>query len=143
MRQINHTFSFFGGVRVTFDSGTWWLVVLLLGFATGALIYLIKRSLFGRVDKLDEAVKRLDETTVKKPTYQKDKDTLTGDIVRIERDYTPRSVHDKSYDELRADIKTIMQTYLTKDDFIREFSKVDRKIDMILDRAMKQGGKEA
>ncbi len=30
-----------------------------------------------------------------------------------------------------------------KDDFIREFSKVDRKIDMILDRAMKQGGKEA
>ena len=126
---------------MTFDSGTWWLAVLLLGFATGALIYLIKRSLFGRVDKLDEAVKRLDETTVKKPTYEKDKDKLAGDIERIERDYTPRSVHDKSYDELRADIKTIMQTYLTKDDFIREFSKVDRKIDMILDHEMKQGGK--
>ncbi len=47
-----HTFSFFGGVRVTFDNGTWWLVVLLLGFATGALIYLIKRSLFGRVGSL-------------------------------------------------------------------------------------------
>ena len=82
---------------MTFDSGTWWLAVLLLGFATGALIYLIKRSLFGRVDKLDEAVKRLDETTVKKPTYEKDKDKLTGDIERIERDYTPRSVHDKEH----------------------------------------------
>ena len=42
---------------MTFDSGTWWLAVLLLGFATGALIYLIKRSLFGRVDKLDELLK--------------------------------------------------------------------------------------
>ncbi len=141
MRQINHTFSFSGGVRVTFDNGTWWLVVLLLGFATGALIYLLKRSLFGRVDRLDESVKRLDETTVKKEPYEKDKDKLASDIERIERDYTPRSVHEKSYDELRADIKTIMQTYLTKDDFIREFSKVDRKIDMILDHEMKQGGK--
>ena len=114
---------------MVFDNGTWWLVVLLLGFATGALIYLLKRSLFGRVDKLDESVKRLDESTVKKEPYEKEKDKLQRGIERIERDYTPRSVHDKSYDELKSDINTIMQTYLTKDDFIREFSKMDRKID--------------
>jgi hypothetical protein len=127
---------------VTFDSGTWWLVVLLLGFATGALIYLLKRSLFGRVDRLDESVKKLDESTVKKEPYEKDKDKLAADIERIERDYTPRSVHDKSYDELRADIKKIMETHLTKDDFIREISKLDRKTDVIFDHVIKQGGKE-
>jgi len=126
---------------MTFDSATWWLAVLLLGFATGALIYLIKRSLFGRVDRLDESVKKLGDTTVKKDTYEKDKDKLASDIERIERDYTPRSVHDKSYDELRADIKKIMETYLTKDDFIREISKLDRKTDTILDHIIKQGGK--
>lgn len=126
---------------MTFDNGTWWLALTILGLVASGLTYLVKRTVFGRVDKLDESVKKLDETTVKKEPYEKDKDKLASDIERIERDYTPRSVHDKSYDELRADIKTIMQTYLTKDDFIREFSKVDRKIDMILDHEMKQGGK--
>lgn len=128
---------------MTFDNGTWWLVVLLLGFATGALIYLLKRSLFGRVDRLDDAVKKLDENAVKKDAYEKDKDKLAGDIERIERDYTPRSVHDKCYDELRDDIKKIMENYLTKDDFIREFSKSDRKIDMILNRMINQGDRGA
>ncbi|WP_217960160.1 hypothetical protein [Acutalibacter muris] len=128
---------------MTFDSGTWWLAVLLLGFLTGALIYLLKRSLFGRVDRLDESVKKLDESTVKKPSYEKDKDKLTADIERIERDYTPRSVHEKSYDELRADIKKIMETHLTKDDFIREITKLDRKTDIIYDHVINQRDKGA
>ena len=128
---------------MVFDNGTWWLVVLLLGFLTGALIYLLKRSLFGRVDRLDESVKKLDESTVKKPSYEKDKDKLTADIERIERDYTPRSVHEKSYDELRADIKKIMETHLTKDDFIREITKLDRKTDIIYDHVINQRDKGA
>lgn len=124
---------------MTFDSGTWWLVILLLGFVTGALMYLLKRSLFGRVDRLDGAVKKLDETTVKKDAYEKDKDKLTGNIERIERDYTPRNVHDKCYDELRVDIKKIMETCLAKEDFIREINQLNRKTDTILSHLIKQG----
>ena len=30
---------------MTFDAGTWWLAVLLLGFVTAGLVYLLKRSL--------------------------------------------------------------------------------------------------
>ena len=128
---------------MTFDSGTWWLAVLLLGFLTGAVIYLLKRSLFGRVDRLVESVNKLAESTVNKPSYEKDKDKLTADIERIERDYTPRSVHEKSYDELRADIKKIMETHLTKDDFIREITKLDRKTDIIYDHVINQRDKGA
>ena len=43
---------------MTFDAGTWWLAVLLLGFVTAGLVYLLKRSLFGRIDKLDEYANR-------------------------------------------------------------------------------------
>ena len=118
---------------MTFDNGTWWLVVLLLGFATGALIYLLKRSLFGRVDRLDESVKRLDESTVKK----------ADDIERIKQDYTPRRVHDKDHDATQAEIKKITENYLTKEDFFREQAKTERKLDTILDILMKQGGRGA
>ena len=37
---------------MTFDPATWWLAVLLLGFVTGGLVYLLKRSVFGRIDKI-------------------------------------------------------------------------------------------
>lgn len=54
---------------MTFDAGTWWLAVLLLGFVTAGLVYLLKRSLFGRIDKLDEAMKEISENSVKKSDY--------------------------------------------------------------------------
>lgn len=54
---------------MTFDAGTWWLAVLLLGFVTAGLVYLLKRSLFGRIDKLDESMKEISENSVKKSDY--------------------------------------------------------------------------
>lgn len=56
---------------MTFDAGTWWLAVLLLGFVTAGLVYLLKRSLFGRIDKLDESMKEISENSVKKSDYFK------------------------------------------------------------------------
>ena len=56
---------------MTFDAGTWWLAVLLLGFVTAGLVYLLKRSLFGRIDKLDESMKEISENSVKKSDYSK------------------------------------------------------------------------
>ena len=34
---------------MTFDAGTWWLAVLLLGFVTAGLVYLLKRSLLSLI----------------------------------------------------------------------------------------------
>ena len=61
-------------------------------------------------------------------------------VEEIKRDYTPRNIHEKSYDELRADIKKIMENFLTREDFFREHAKVDRKIDMLLDFEIKRKG---
>jgi len=59
----------------------------------------------------------------------------------IPRFYGNMASNDKCYDELRQDIKQIMENHLTKDDFIREISQLGRKTDAILDYVMKQGGK--
>ena len=125
---------------MTFDSGTWWLAVLLLGFLTGAVVYLLKRSLFGRVDKLDETVKQIGETAVKKADHDSQLKAVQEDIKQIRQDYTPRAEHRKDLDECRVDIKKIKEDYITKEDFFREQGKTDRKLDRIMDILLEMKG---
>ena len=127
---------------MTFDAGTWWLIGLLATGLIGAVVFLIKRTLFSRVDDLTKEVKEVRDTTVKKADYEKAEERLEADIELIKKDYTPRSVHDKAFDEVRGDIKKITENYLTKEDFFREQAKTERKLDMILDILMKKGGNE-
>lgn len=58
---------------------------------------------------------------------------LEGQIQKIRDDYTPKEMHEKDFDECRMDIKQIKAEYLTKDDFIREMNKMDRKLDQMLE----------
>lgn len=125
---------------MAFDAGTWWLVGLLATALTGAVVFLVKRTLFSRVDDLSREVGEIRDGTVKKADYDKAQEKMSGSIEEIKRDYTPRNIHEKSYDELRADIKKIMENFLTREDFFREHAKVDRKIDMLLDFEIKRKG---
>ncbi len=127
---------------MTFDAGTWWLAVLLLGFVTGGLVYLLKRSLFGRMDKLDDTLRKISETAVKKEDYEKAIQAVQGDIKQIRADYTPRAEHRKDLDECRGDIKQIKEDYITKEDFFREQGKTDRKLDRIMDILLEMKGEK-
>lgn len=127
---------------MTFDAGTWWLAVLLLGFVTGGLVYLLKRSVFGRIDKMEDALKKAGETTVKKEEYEKAIQAVQGDIKQIRADYTPRADHRKDLDECRGDIKQIKEDYITKEDFFREQGKTDRKLDRIMDILLEMKGEK-
>lgn len=128
---------------MTFDAGTWWLIGLLVTALIGAVVFLVKRTLFSRVDDLAKEVREIRDGTTKKAEYEKDQEKLVRDIEQIKKDYTPRSVHERAYDEVRGDIKKITENYLTKEDFFREQAKTERKLDMILDILMKKGGTDA
>ena len=125
---------------MTFDAGTWWLAVLQLGFVTAGLVYLLMRSMFGRIDKLDEAMKEISENSVKKSDYERAVQSLQADIKQIRADYTPRAEHRKDLDECRGDIKQIKADYITKEDFFREQAKTDRKLDRIMDILLEMKG---
>lgn len=116
---INRTFYFFGGCLMTFDSGTWLLILGIVGIVIGALTFLLKRSIFGRMDEIKnsnaEAIRNAQE-----------------DIKKIRVDYTPRADHRTDIEELREDIKKMKENFLTKEDFFREQSKTDRKLDDIM-----------
>lgn len=89
-----------GVIAMTFDAGTWWLALLLLGGLTGTAGYLIKRAVFGRVDKMEKTVEALREESIKKDSLA----AVQEDIKQIRQDYTPRADHRKDLDECRADI---------------------------------------
>lgn len=59
---------------MTFDSGTWWLIIGIGGLALGALIYLVKRSIFGRMDKIEAK-------------HEEDLKSVQDDIKKIKEDY--------------------------------------------------------
>ena len=112
-----------------FDNATWWLAVLLLGVLMALAEYLLKRSLFGRIDEMAAKIQNIDSNIVKKADYDKAHDKALKDIEQIKKDYTPRDVHNKAFDEVRSDIKKITENYLTKEDFFREQAKTERKLD--------------
>lgn len=105
------------GAGMTFDAGTWWLAVLLLGGLSGVCVWMFKRS----ADKSD-----------------KEFSAVRADIREIQRTYTPRDVHDKDVTENRKAIEDIRKNYLTKEDFLREQAKTERKLDKIIDMLMER-----
>lgn len=121
-----------------FGKDTWWLVLMILGFVTSAVTYLIKIALFNEIDKLEKAIIALRENVVSKSEYSEDMAEIKKDIREIKANYTQKSVHDKAFDECRIEIKQIKEDYITKDDFLRENTKLDIKLDKIIDRLMEK-----
>lgn len=116
-----HDFLFAGEMGMEFDAGTWWLLLALMAAVTGALSYMVKRS-------LDKIEKKLD-AAVPKETFEKEMDGCKRQIAEIQKTYTTRNTHDKDFDECRQRITQISEKYLTKEDFFREQAKTDRKLD--------------
>lgn len=118
---------------MTFDSGTWWIMLIIVGAVTSALTYLIKTSIFARLDKLEAKLGAALETQINKSDHEKDIKEVRADIEVIKSNYTTKNQHTKDFDECRGDIKKIRENYIEKEDFIREFGKLERKNDKILE----------
>ncbi len=123
-----------------FDAGTWWLILLLVSSVTGALTYLIKRSVFGKVDKIESRMEYVEKNYTLKKEHEDDLKECKDDIKSIRQDYTPKEMHEKDFDECKHDIKKIKEDYITKEDFFREQGKTDRKLDRIMDILLEMKG---
>jgi len=110
---------------MTFDAGTWWLAVLLLGGLTALCGWLLKHT----SDKNDKLLEKLQNSMVGRSEFDKQLDAVKKDIREIQRSYTTQAKHDKDFDECRQSIKEIRDNYLTKEDFLREQAKTERKLD--------------
>ena len=109
-----------------------WIITTAITLGIGVITYFLKRTM-NHVDQLARNIQQLENTAVTRGDLEKNMDRLEKDIRQIRDDYTPKEMHQKDFDECRGDIKQIRADYLTKDDFIREISKMDRKLDTILE----------
>lgn len=91
---------------------TEWVITTAVTLGIGIISYFLKRTM---------------------SQSDKNRKELQDEINRIREDYTPKRTHEKDFNECRMDIKDIRAHYLTRDDFIREMNKMDRKLDRMLE----------
>lgn len=98
------------------------LFEILLTLLLGVVGYFLKRTM-GALDNVAERVRTLEHTTTDRETFKE----LENKI-------------DKRFDIVQSDIKDIRSDCISKSDFVTEISKLDRKIDKILDIVIERGG---
>lgn len=116
-----------------------WIVTTAITIGIGVIAYFLKRTM-GQVDGHEAEIRRIGGETVTKADMKESTEELRKDIRKIRDSYTPKEVHSKDFGECRNDIKQIKSEYLTKDDFIREISKMDKKLDRMLEMMLNRQG---
>lgn len=114
-----------------------WIITTAITMGIGVITYFLKRTM-NQVDKHEEKISKINGEKVTKTDLRESTEELKKDIRQIREDYTPKSIHEKNFDECKTDIKQIKAEYLTKDDFIREMNKMDRKLDQMLELMLKK-----
>ena len=114
-----------------------WAITTVVGLVISAITYFLKRTM-NQVDRQGNQIQDVKGEMVTKTEHKEQVTKLEKDIRQIRDDYTPAETHQKDFDECRKDIKEIRATYLTRDDFIREMNKMDRKLDQMLEIMLKK-----
>lgn len=109
-----------------------WIITTAITLGIGVISYFLKRTM-SLVDRHGAELQAVRDKAASKGDLKEQTKELKEDIRKIREDYTPRDTHQKDFDECRRDIKEIRENYLTKDDFIREISKMDRKLDRMME----------
>ncbi len=107
-----------------------WIITTAITMGIGVIAYFLKRTM-NQVDRQGDRISRVENERIDKADLKEITEELKKDIRQIREDYTPRDAHQKDFDECRKDIKEIRSVYLTKEDFIREMGKLDRKMDQM------------
>ena len=115
-----------------------WVITTAIGLVISVIGYFLKRTM-SQVDRHEAELRQ----AAGKEELREVNSNLSLEIKQIREDYTPKKAHEKDFDECRKEFKEIRANYLTKDDFIREINKMDRKLDRMRDIMMASAGKGA
>lgn len=132
MWQAHRCIFFCGGMDMTE-----WAITTAVTLGIGIISYFLKRTM-NQSDKTVQRLQAVEQNAATKDELKESRKELYEEINRIREDYTPKKTHEKDFDECRQDIKDIRANYLTRDDFIREMNKMDRKLDQMLELMMKK-----
>ena len=99
-----------------------WIITTAITLGIGVISYFLKRTM-NQLDCTVQQLQKIERDSVTKADLKETTDELKKDINKIREDYTPKETHSKDFDGCQKE---------TKDDFIREINKVDRKVEQML-----------
>ena len=103
-----------------------WIITTAITLGIGVISYFLKRTM-NQLDCTVQQLQKIERDSVTKADLKETTDELKKTSIRSVRIIHPKETHSKDFDGCQKEIKEIRQNYLTKDDFIREINKVDRK----------------
>lgn len=114
-----------------------YIMEMIGSLAIGIISYFLKKTM-DRLEKTEQKTQGIEKDYVTELSHKEDVKRLEDEVVKIREDYTPKEEFKKVVDEFRTDIKGVSDKFLTKEDFYREQSKMEKKLDNIIDLLVKE-----
>lgn len=118
---------------MTFDTGTWWLIGILLTALLGIVGALVSRSIFLQLDKNSADIKEVRENYTTRTSHQKDLEAMRRDMKEMR---TEMRTEIRSMSE---DVKEIKENCIRREEFLQSQLKLESKMDKLMEFLMKGG----
>ena len=117
--------------QMTFDTGTWWLVGILLTALLGVVGALVSRSIFLQLDKNSADIKEVRENYTTRTSHQKDLDAMRRDMKEM------RTEMRTEMRQMSEDVKDIKENGVRREEYLRSQLKLENKLDRLMELMMK------
>lgn len=132
---------------MNFDAGSWWIFGIISAALIAAVTYLIKRSLFERVDKCEKSVDTIKEKYTLKADHEQDITDCKTDITKIRETYATKTDLKDLKVEIKADLQQLMndvtdikKNSLLREDFFRAQVSNEQSFQKLFDLFYQNGG---
>lgn len=110
---------------MNFDTGTWWLITILLTALLGVVGALVSRSVFKELDEHAGDIKEIRENYTTRTQHENDLKAIRQEMKEM------RTEMRTEIQGLSEDIKEVKETCLRKDDFLRSMMSLEGKLDTL------------
>lgn len=112
---------------MTFDTGTWWLIGILLTALLGIVGALVSRSIFLQLDKNSADIKEVRENYTTRTSHQKDLEAMRRDMKEMRTEMR----------QMSEDVKDIKENGVRREEYLRSQLKLENKLDRLMELMMK------
>lgn len=119
---------------MTFDTGTWWLITIILTALLGCIGALVSRSIFKSLDEHSSDIKEVRENYTPRTDHQKDLEAVRREMKEM------RTEMRTEIRQMSDDVKDIKENCIRREEFVSHQLKLENKLDRLMEFMMKQGG---
>ncbi len=122
-----------------FDTGTWWLVLLLIGLSLGVIEFLVVRTVFKQIDKHSADIEDIQKNYVPRTENSEELKGMRKETQNMVRELKQEFKQETS--GIKESLDALKDDSVKARDFIREIGSLNESIKMLTRYVYEQGGK--